>query len=70
MTTMEFTLQRIRNFLGIPVDPLSDEQMKNALRFKLNIHLPQKVSLDAALDAVAGEHEIIDLVIRYRSIKT
>tara|TARA_R110002167_G_scaffold57701_6_gene163229 strand:- start:3253 stop:3414 length:162 start_codon:yes stop_codon:yes gene_type:complete len=48
-------------------DPNSDEQVKEVLRNKFNIFLPQRQSMDDALAVVVSDHEIIDLIIKYRS---
>ncbi|BBB25008.1 hypothetical protein [Amphritea japonica] len=67
MTNKAFILQRISNFAGAELDPDSDKQVSTVLRDKFNIHLPQRRSMVEALKAVANDHEIIQLIIQYRS---
>ncbi len=66
MATKAFTLQRICIFAGKEFDPGSDEQVNEVLRNKFNIYLPQRRSLNEALEAVASDSDIIDLILEYR----
>ena len=63
----EFIHQRICNFSGKEIDPFSDEQVLNILRSKFNINLPQRRTLDEALASSCSDHEIISLLIKYRT---
>ena len=68
MASKAFVLQRICTYAGKEFDPNSDEHVKEVLRNKFNILLPQRRSIDESLAAVASDHEIIDLIIEYRSM--
>jgi len=63
----DFILQRICIFSGKEVDPNSEEQVINILREKFNIYLPQRRTLDEALTSSGSEHEIIQLILQYRT---
>lgn len=67
MTGKEFILQRICIFAGKPIDPCSDDQVTELLRNKFNIHLPQRAAFIESLKAAGSSHEILDLIIRYRT---
>ncbi|SFG80090.1 hypothetical protein [Neptunomonas qingdaonensis] len=68
MANKAFILQRICIFAGIEFDPDSDEQVVEILRDKFNLSLPQRRSMDDSLSAVASDHDIIKLIIEYRSL--
>ncbi|MEH6575961.1 MAG: hypothetical protein V7731_02690 [Amphritea sp.] len=68
MSSKAFTLQRICNYAGEELDPNSDQKVKQLLQNKFNIFLPQRRSLDEALEAVASDQEIIPLILKYRSM--
>jgi DNA polymerase I-like protein with 3'-5' exonuclease and polymerase domains len=68
MATKAFILQRICVFAGQEFDPNSDEEITNVLRDKFNIALPQRRSMDDAMLAVASDHELISLILEYRSM--
>ena len=68
MASKAFILQRICIFAGKEFDPNSDEQVNEVLRSKFNILLPQRRSMIEAMEAVASDHEIIGLIIQYRSM--
>ena len=68
MATKAFILQRICIYAGREVDPNSDEQVVEILRNKFNILLPQRRSMNESLAAVTSDHEIIGLIIKYRSM--
>ena len=63
----DFIHQRICIFSGKEIDPNSDEQVINILRDKFNIYLPQRPTLDEALASSGSDHEVIHLIIQYRS---
>ncbi|MEH6824623.1 MAG: hypothetical protein V7629_12005 [Motiliproteus sp.] len=69
MASKTFNLQRICIYAGMEFDPNSDVQVKEVLRNKFNIFLPQRQSMIDALEAVESDHEIIDLIIKYRSMR-
>lgn len=68
MATKAFILQRICIFAGRKFDPESDEQVTEVLRDKFNLALPQRRSMKESLLAVASDHEIIRLILEYRSL--
>ncbi len=68
MANKAFILQRICIFAGKEFDPNSDEQVIKIMRDKFNISLPQRRSMDDSLLAVASDHEIIALILEYRSL--
>jgi len=68
MTSKAFILKRICIFVGKEIDPNADEEVKDILQNKFNISLPQRPSMNEALEAVSSDHEIISLILKYRSI--
>jgi len=64
----EFLRKRICIFSGKDIDPDSDEQVENILRDKFNIYLPQRNSLNDSLSSTASDHEIIGLILQYRTM--
>lgn len=68
-TNKSFLLERICIFAGQKFDPDSDSQVQDILRRKLNIHLPQRRSMNESLSTSASDHEIIKLILEYRSLK-
>ena len=68
MFSKEFILQRICIFAGKDIDPRVDEQVTELLQRKFNIMLPQRSTMDEALAAAISDHEIIGLIIKYRSM--
>lgn len=61
-----FILQRISIYTSKDFDPCCDEEVMVTLRNDLNIHLPQRSSLNDSLAAAASDHEIIQLILKYR----
>ena len=68
MASKEFILQRICVYAGKDIDPYSDKQVEEVLRSKLNINLPQRPSMNESLASTISNHEIIDLIIKYRTM--
>ncbi|RRD01664.1 hypothetical protein [Amphritea balenae] len=68
MASKAFLLQRICVFAGKELDPNSDDQVNEVLRNKFNILLPQRRSMTESMQAVASDHEIIGLIIQYRTM--
>ena len=64
----EFLRKRICIFSGKDIDPDSDEQVENILRDKFNIYLPQRNSLNSSLNSTSSDHEIIGLILQYRTL--
>lgn len=67
MVNKEFNLQRICNYAGRDFDPLVDAEVEEVLRSRLNIFLPQRRSLNESLESSASDHEIIALLLKYRT---
>ena len=68
MSKKEFLHQRICVFAGKDFDPSVDEQVNEVLRFNCNIHLPQRASLNESLESSISDHEIINLILQYRTM--
>ena len=64
----EFISQRIAVYAGKQIDPNSDKQVEEVLLSKFNIHLPQRRSMNESLIAAISDHEILRLIIEYRSL--
>ncbi|SMF20080.1 hypothetical protein SAMN02745866_01244 [Alteromonadaceae bacterium Bs31] len=64
-----FIHERICIFAGKTFDPNSDTEVADVLRSKFNIHLPQRRSMDDSLSSTTSDHEIISLILKYRSMK-
>jgi hypothetical protein len=67
MIDKTFLRQKIALFFGEDIDPDKDEQVVAMLRSKFNIRLPQRTQLNAALQASASTHAVIELLLDYRS---
>lgn len=68
MTNKEFIHQRICIFSGKNIDPNSDEQVVKILRDKFNVLLPQRPTLDESLASSGSEHEVLELILKYRAL--
>jgi DNA polymerase I-like protein with 3'-5' exonuclease and polymerase domains len=68
MTNKEFISQRINVFAGKNIDPNVDKEVEDMLRSKFNIYLPQRPSMNESLTAVNHDHEILQLLIQYRTM--
>ena len=68
MNNKEFMLKRICNLAGAEFDPNSDEQVVNILVQRFDISLPQRNNMNASLAASASNNEIIELILKYRSL--
>lgn len=68
METKEFLAQRINIYAGKDIDPNCDKDVKELLRKKFNIHLPQRPSMNESLRAAIGDHEILSLITQYRTL--
>jgi len=68
MSNKEFIRQRICIYAGKEFDPSIDEHVNEALRSKFNILLPQRTSMEASLKATTSDHEIITLILQYRTM--
>jgi DNA polymerase I-like protein with 3'-5' exonuclease and polymerase domains len=67
MANKEFISRRINIYAGREVDPTSDKDVQDVLRSKFNIHLPQRKTMNESLVATVSDHEIIRLILQYRS---
>lgn len=67
MANKEFIYQRIRIYVGKDFDPTVDDQVNSILRSKFNIHLPQRTSLNDSLTSTKSDHEIVGLILQYRT---
>lgn len=68
MTNKDFLLQRICVYAGKQIDPCSDKEVESMLLRKFNIRLPQRSSMNDALASTISDHEILDLLIQYRTM--
>ena len=68
MASKTFVLQRICNFAGTEFDPHSDDEVRDILRNKFNVSLPQRRTMDESLASVSSDIEIIGLIREYRSM--
>lgn len=68
MATKDFILQRICIYAGKEFDPTVDKQVVDVLRSRFNIHLPQRASLNDSLASTTSDHEIIGLILEYRTM--
>jgi len=64
----DFLLKRICIYAGQEIDPDSDAQVADMLRRKFDIQLPQRRSMNESLLATTSDHEIIALILQYRSM--
>lgn len=69
MASKDFILQRICIYAGKEFDPMADKQVAEVLRSKFNIHLPQRASVNQSLESVTSDHEIIRLILQYRTME-
>jgi len=67
MANKEFIYQRIRVYVGKDFDPAIDGEVEGILRSKFNIHLPQRTSLNDSLASTKSNHEIVGLILQYRT---
>ncbi len=68
MANKDFIHQRICVFAGKEIDPDSDAQVQEVLRNKFDINLPQRRSLNESLASTSSDHEIINLILQYRTM--
>ncbi len=65
----QFLQKRICIFAGQTIDPDSDVQVESMLRTRFNIRLPQRRSMNESLSSTISDHEIISLLLKYRTMK-
>jgi DNA polymerase I-like protein with 3'-5' exonuclease and polymerase domains len=68
MANKDFILQRIFVFAGQEFDPTVDKQVADVLRSRFDIRLPQRASLNQSLASATSDHEIIRLILQYRTM--
>lgn len=68
MSNKEFILQRICVYAGKEIDPNSDKQVAEILDRKFNIRLPQRSTMNDSLASAKSDHEILGLLIQYRTM--
>ncbi|NMT64770.1 hypothetical protein DIT72_12070 [Marinobacter orientalis] len=69
MANKDFIIQRIYIYAGREFDPIVDKQVVEVLRSKFDIHLPQRASVNQSLASAISDHEIIRLILQYRTIE-
>lgn len=57
---------QIRKIAGDDFDLTSDEEVVTVLKRRFNIYLPQRKNLVESLSHTNSDHEIIDLLLRYK----
>ena len=67
MSNKEFIKERIRIYAGKDFDLMSDEQVCDILKTNFNVSLPQRPTLNKSLSETNNEHEIISLILQYRT---
>ena len=67
LSNKEVIRKRISVYAGKDIDPMSDEQVNEVLKIKFGIFLPQRPTLKESLGATNNQHEIISLILQYRS---
>ena len=68
MATKEFIYQRMCIYAGKEFDPTVDQQVEEVLRTNFNIRLPQRRSMNESLASATSDHEIIRLILQYRTM--
>lgn len=64
----DFIHQRINIFANKDLDPNIDADVLKVLRNDLNIRLPQRSTLNESLACAASDHDIIQLILKYRAM--
>ena len=68
MANKDFILQRIVVYAGREFDPGIDKEVVEVLRSKFDIRLPQRASVNQSLASATSDHEIIRLILEYRTM--
>lgn len=68
MANKEFIHQRICIYVGKDFSPTVDREVSEVLRSKFNIHLPQRATMNESLASAISDHEIIGLILEYRTM--
>jgi len=69
MASKDFILQRINIFAGKKIDPYVDKQVHEMLKEKFDIMLPQRRSMNESLSSTTSDHEVIELILQYRTMR-
>lgn len=69
MPSKAFIRQRICVYAGTEIDPDSDADVKELLRSKFDIRLPQRRSMNESLASTISDHEVVGLILQYRSMQ-
>ena len=69
MASKDFILQRINIFAGKKIDPNVDKQVHEMLKEKFDIMLPQRRSMNESLSSTTSDHEVIELILQYRTMR-
>ncbi|OUS29041.1 hypothetical protein A9Q99_10550 [Gammaproteobacteria bacterium 45_16_T64] len=69
MASKDFILQRIHIYAGKEIDPNVDDQVVAMLKERFEISLPQRRSMAESLEDAISDHEIVNLIAQYRSMK-
>ena len=64
----DYIHQRICIFAGQTFDPDSDAEVEAVLRRKFDIRLPQRRNMNESLASTKSDHEIIELILKYRAM--
>lgn len=68
MASKDFILQRIQIFAGKEIDPNIDKEVDEILKEKFEIMLPQRQSMNESLASTTSDHEIVGLILQYRTM--
>lgn len=68
MESKKNILEKICIFAEKDFDPTIDKDVVQILRDKFNIYLPQRSALNESLESTASSHEIIELILKYRTL--
>lgn len=68
MGNKDFIIQRICIYAGREFDPGNDTQVIEVLRSKFAVHLPQRASVNESLAAATSDHDILGLIMQYRTM--
>ena len=69
VASKDFILQRIHIFAGKEIDPNVDKQVDEMLKEKFDIMLPQRRSMNESLSSTTSDHEVIGLILQYRTMR-
>jgi DNA polymerase I-like protein with 3'-5' exonuclease and polymerase domains len=68
MENKAFIQQRIGIYIESEFNPNDDKAVVSTLRDKFNIQLPQRSALNDSLAATASTHEIVELILKFRTM--